>query len=131
MPYPRKEVRPQPCKEPMRRNQVQRVIQPHPCLRHQIRRRLHHRQQRQPLLQNPHCIPLATAILAPRQVLLQSSRKLIRQLTIVRQNDVLLCHFTLHRTTSTSLEILLPLGSIKPPVLKQSQLISPIPSPSL
>ncbi len=44
MSHPCEEVRPQSRQKSMRRNQVQRLVQPHPRLRQQIRRRLHDRQ---------------------------------------------------------------------------------------
>src|ERR1700722_35052 len=116
MAYPCEEIRFEPRQKTMGRNLIQRIIQPHSRLRQKIGGRLDHRQKRQLLLEDPHCIPFAATVIALVQVLLQRSREFIRQLTVVRQNDIFFYQFALHCTTSTSLKILLAFGSMKSPV---------------
>ncbi len=50
-------------------------------------------------------LQLLAAILATRQVLLQYSSQLIRQLAVIQQHDAISCALTLHCPTSTSLKI--------------------------
>ncbi len=70
----------------MRRNHIQRIIQPHPRLRQKIRRRLQHRQQCQPLFEQPDRLQLNAATLTFDQMLFQPSGEFIGQLAIVQQN---------------------------------------------
>src|ERR1700761_9317699 len=104
MPTPPVKINPEPRKKTMRRNHIQRIIQPHSRLRQQIRSRLQHRQQRQPLFEHSDRLQLPAATLTFAQMLFQPSGKFIWQLAIVQQNDTVSCVLTLHCPTSTSLK---------------------------
>ena len=104
----------------MRRNHIQRIIQSHPRLRQQIRRRLQHRQRPQPLIEPLERLHLPPAIFTSRQMLLQHSGQLIRKLTVVQQHNTISCILTLHCPTSTSLKFLLTPGVSSSPLFSDS-----------